>query len=242
MANKIKDLTGQKFGLLQVLELDNFKKDKRKYWICKCQCGNIKSMRQDVLQKATSCGCLRKEKLQNLNHYKDHTGQKYGKLTILYITEKRNSQLRPYWHCQCDCGAQCDVLITDLLSGHTTSCGCVKSKGEEFISQLLKENNISFEREKTFDSCYFQDSLLPARFDFYVNQQYLIQFDGKQHFQFSNQGWDTKENFIKTRKRDQIKNNWCKENNIPLIRIPYTQLKNLTLQDLLLEQSIFRLI
>lgn len=42
-----------------------------------------------------------------------------------------------------------------------------------------------------------------------------------------------------THKHDLIKSKWCKENNIPLIRIPYTHFKNLTLDDLLLNTSKF---
>ena len=40
-------------------------------------------------------------------------------------------------------------------------------------------------------------------------------------------------------KHDLIKSKWCKENNIPLIRIPYTHFDNLCLNDLLLETSNF---
>ena len=241
MANRIKDLKGQRFGLLQVIELDKSKEpNRRKYWICKCDCGNVKSIRQDSLQKAESCGCLRTAKLKTISRYKDHTGEKFGKLTVLYITDRRNTQSRPYWHCKCDCGTEVDVLITDLQSGHTTSCGCSNSKGELVISKILKENNISFEKEKTFDSCRFKDTNQLARFDFYVNNEYLIEYDGIQHFQYSGSGWDTEENFKKTQQRDSYKNQWCKENNIPLIRIPYTQLTNLKLKDLLLETTAFK--
>ena len=241
MANKIKDLTGQKFGILQVLELDKSKQpNRRKWWICKCQCGNIKSIRQDVLQKAESCGCLRVKKLQEKDKYKDHTGEKFGKLTVMYITDKRNTQQRPYWHCKCDCGNECDVLITDLQSGHTTSCGCNNSKGELKIGEILRENNIPFEMQKTFESCRFPDTNQLARFDFYVNNQYLIEFDGKQHFEYSGSGWDNKENFENTQKRDRFKNEWCIANNIPLIRIPYTKLKTLKLKDLLLNKDEFK--
>ena len=240
MANKIKDLTGQKFGILQVLQLDKSKEpNRRKWWICKCQCGNIKSIRQDALQKAESCGCLRTAKLKTITHYKDHTGEKYGKLTLLYITDKRNTQDRPYWHCRCECGNEIDVLIGDLQSGHTTSCGCVKSKGELKIGQLLTENKIPFEKQKTFDSCRFQDTNQLARFDFYVDNSYIIEFDGAQHFQFSNNGWNNEENFKRTQKRDEFKNQWCKENDIPLIRIPYIQLEALIIEDLLLKTTKF---
>lgn len=195
-------------------------------------------MRQDVIQKAKSCGCIRK-KVEP--HYKDHTGERYGKLTLMYITDKRNSQHRPYWHCKCDCGNEIDVVITDLISGHTTSCGCNNSKGEMIISQILRDNNIPFEKEKKFESCRFEDTNQQARFDFYLpNNNYLIEFDGIQHFKYSDSGWDTKETFERTQKRDKFKNKWCKEHNIPLIRIPYTKLKTLTLNDLLLETSEFK--
>ena len=99
---------------------------------------------------------------------------------------------------------------------------------EEKISKLLQQNNIYFEKEKTFGinskGGYY-------RFDFYVNNKYLIEYDGVQHFKESNP-WNCKA-------RDIEKNIWCKDNNIPLIRIPYTQLDKLCLEDLLLETSNF---
>ena len=50
---------------------------------------------------------------------------------------------------------------------------------------------------------------------------------------------DAEEQFKKTQEHDKYKNQWCKNNNIPLIRIPYTHLKDLCLEDLLLETSKF---
>lgn len=41
------------------------------------------------------------------------------------------------------------------------------------------------------------------------------------------------------KEKDNYKNDWCKNNNIPLIRIPYTHLKDLCIEDLLLETSTF---
>ena len=49
----------------------------------------------------------------------------------------------------------------------------------------------------------------------------------------------SKEDFEKTKIHDAYKNQWCKENNIPLIRIPYTHLKDLCIEDLQLETSKF---
>lgn len=130
----------------------------------------------------------------------------------------------------------------NLTSGATQSCGCLnQSHGELKIQQILKNNNIPYEMEKTFLSCVFEDSQQLARFDFYVNQSYIIEFDGEQHFTYDNRGWNTKEHFMRLRAHDTYKNHWCKDNNIPIIRIPYTHLDNLELSDLLLETSPFRL-
>lgn len=57
--------------------------------------------------------------------------------------------------------------------GTVQSCGCLKSVGEEKISQLLTENNISFNREKIFND------FKPYRYDFYVDNKYIIEYDGR---------------------------------------------------------------
>ena len=72
---------------------------------------------------------------------------------------------------------------------------------------------------------------------------YLIEFDGSQHFTYfyeeNNKGWNNKENFDITRKNDLIKNKYCFEHNIPLIRIPYNE--EYTFEDLKLETTRFLL-
>lgn len=51
----------------------------------------------------------------------------------------------------------------------------------------------------------------------------FIEYDGVLHFdQDSSHGWNNEENWLRTQANDKIKNQWCEENNIPLIRIPYT--------------------
>ena len=118
----------------------------------------------------------------------------------------------------------------DLRSGNTQSCGCSKlSHGEMKIKSLLEEYNIPFEQEKSFPDCVNPSTNRLLRFDFFVNNQYLIEFDGKQHYEQS-PNWEPLENI---QRRDRIKDAWCKEHNITLIRIPYTRLNTLTIEDLL---------
>ena len=102
------------------------------------------------------------------------------------------------------------------------------------IAKILKENNIPFIQEKTFSDCILPSGY-PARFDFYVNNKYLIEYDGEQHFKIG--GWCDEEEFTKIKKYDNIKNEYCKKNNIPLIRIPYTKYKELNINDLILKET-----
>ena len=126
--------------------------------------------------------------------------------------------------------------MKDIKSGNTKSCGCIKSHGEQRISEIFDINNIIYQKQYTPGVKYKK----PLHFDFAIlNEQnevlYCLEYDGKQHFEDSS--WN--EDFELIKLRDEIKNQWCKENNIPLIRIPYTHLKNLKIEDLLLETSNF---
>ena len=101
----------------------------------------------------------------------------------------------------------------------------------------MKEANIVYEQQKSFSSCINPITNKKLRFDFFVNNQYIIEYDGRQHLLFTNEGWNTQENFEDTQYRDNIKNKWCKENEIPIIRIPAISPNLLTINDLLLETS-----
>ena len=229
-----KIVIGQTFDRLTVLEQAEsvyIGGKKRGAFKCKCKCGNeIIVLREKLLSGNTrSCGCLKQE-MYNKNQL-DLTNQKFGKLTALYKTDKRTNDRRVIWHCKCDCGNECDVDAHSLKRGNTISCGCINSKGEQKIISLLQSQKIPFIKEKIFND------LISLRFDFWVDNKYIIEFDGIQHFQTKNSGWDTEEHLLKLQKNDKIKNEYCKKHNIPLIRIPYTHLSELELKDLMLETS-----
>lgn len=226
--NKAINLLGQRFGKLTVIEKAETNEEGT-FWMCKCDCGNVKKIKGRYLRNGDvkSCGCLY-----------DLTGQRYGKLTVIQQLPSQNNWSQ--WLCQCDCGNQKRVAGRHLRDGTIISCGCDnKSKGESKIIQILQDNNISFTREHTFDSCRFEESGKLARFDFYINNEYLIEYDGIQHFK-ANMGWNTEEELAQTQKRDAYKNQWCKDNAIPLIRIPYTHLDKLSINDLLLNTTTWR--
>ena len=96
-----------------------------------------------------------------------------------------NGNTSPVYLCKCDCGNECNVTAISLRSGHTASCGCLKSRGENKISNILSNAKITFEREKTFNTCKFPDSNALARFDFYLpDYNICIEYDGEQHFRY----------------------------------------------------------
>ena len=185
---------------------------------------------------AKSCGCLNKEvasKKATLS-YKDLTNQKFGKLTAKeYIgSSGKESAL---WLCHCDCGNNNFITTSaHLISGNTQSCGCLKSKGEEKIKLILQQHNINYEQEKIFSD-------LPLkRFDFYLpNFNLLIEYDGQQHYQ-NNGGWNSKENLENIQKRDKIKNEYALSHNIPLVRIPYWERDNITLDMLMGDKYLIK--
>lgn len=227
------DLTNQKFGKLLALEPTQRREYGSVVWKCICDCGNYCEASSDSLRLGVkkSCGCLVKNNL---------LGQRFGKVVVIEETQKR---LRDniVWKCRCDCGNIFYTTGVQLTrtNGSTLSCGCLLSKGEEKISKLLDENNIQYIKQKTFDNCRFPKTNAVAKFDFYVNNTYLIEFDGIQHYQYNNNGWNNEEKFKELKERDNFKTNWCRENHISIIRIPYTQYDNLSIKDLLLETSSF---
>lgn len=229
------DLTGLSFGKLTVIDRNyNYVKEKGikypvVYWNCHCECGKNTVVSGINLRsgKVFSCGCLRKEKT-----YRNLTGKIFNKLTVLEETEEREgSSIK--WLCRCNCGNLVKVSSSSLVSGNTQSCGCLNSKGEEQICKILRENNIVFEQQKTFLDCRTSPKNPPLRFDFYINNSFLLEFDGRQHFSSDSSGWNTEELFEKTVTRDRIKNDYCKKHNIPLKRIPYWRLKTLTIEQIM---------
>ena len=97
---------------------------------------------------------------------------------------------------------------------------CNNSKGELKIIKYLENNKIQFETQKTFNGLKYKQSLY---YDFYLSDYNIcIEFDGEQHF--TKYRFEKDDKKLKIRQlRDQIKNNFCKNNDIKLIRIKYNE-------------------
>ena len=108
------------------------------------------------------------------------------------------------------------------------------SSYEEKVIQLLKQSGIKFQREKTFSDLKGGS----FRYDFYLpTLNICIEVDGEQHFKQINRFQKTRADFLKQQEHDRIKNSYCLAHNIPLYRIPYWEIKNLTIPTLLFQNK-----
>ena len=234
------DLTGKTFGrLLVVAESDKIvTQNGRSHisWLCKCTCGNEIVVRGDCLRNGhtVSCGCKRKEILNQAgkNRVENLVGNIYGKLKVIQDSGNRDSSGGVIWECKCECGNIVYVSASNLTRKKepTVSCGCAKSKGELKIIDILNELNINFITQKRFSDCIYPDTSRQLVFDFYLlDYNMLIEYDGEQHFHITK---NDRFNYEELNKRDRFKNEWCNKNNIPLIRIPYTDYNQLNAENM----------
>ena len=238
------NIVGNKYGKITVIEeLKIHKKGQHIKYRCVCDCGNEKIIQGIHLVSGAivSCGC------RKAGAREDIIGKIYGRLTVVEELPSNHMENKPRekhicYKCDCSCGTKGHIVRGESLrSGATLSCGCLKSKGEEKIATLLSESNIQFLRQKTFSSFKSEEGRYFS-YDFYISydeHEYIIEFDGGQHFLYSQRGWCNEDKFKKTRKHDLIKNQYCFDNGIPIIRIPHSHFASLKIEDLLLDKSNF---
>lgn len=124
---RLVDMTGRRVGRLVALERAVSSR-RVAYWLCACDCGNRCVVNGSDLRRGitSSCGCYRAE-LTSTATLKDLTGQRFGILTVV----NRESEIGDgavRWRCICDCGSVTVKMATNLKTGHTTSCGCLKRR------------------------------------------------------------------------------------------------------------------
>lgn len=226
---KYKHLIGTKINKWTILNIipPNEKYD-HVFAKCQCECGTIKETRLLYITNGHSkdCGCGRKERLKEVRT-KNLVGQRFGKLVVSEMLEQRNKNGRIIYRCKCDCGSEVDVLGNSLTTYHTSSCGCLVSYWNMYIQQFLEDIKIEYKSEYTV---FIGDNYY--RYDFYLPQYNLfIEYDGQQHYEpVRFHGDNIKSNiddFKKVQEHDKIKNKYCEENNINLLRIPYWETKNI---------------
>ena len=159
-------------------------------------------------------------------------GQRFGKLLVIKDSGQRTESGNVIWECLCDCGNIVYVSTSNLQNGSVRSCGCIHTSwGVHRVRQILNDNHIKYTTEKTYKDCK-NETGQALRYDFYVNDTFLLEVDGQQHF-YATGGWNRPERFEVCQKNDKIKNEYAKSYNIPLKRIPYWDWDKITLENIM---------
>lgn len=155
-----------------------------------------------------------------------------------------NAKRHNYYEFECTkCGARSFHMppsnTSDLNACHCAACADIKYRGPKVIAQYLDKYHIPYQREFKFDNCRYK-ATLPFDFAiFYPTGQLkcLIEYDGEQHYKFIKHWHGDDEGFKLQQLRDKIKTEYCKQNKIKLIRIPYTEYENI--EKILKDNMIF---
>jgi hypothetical protein len=143
---KINDLKGARFGKLVVIEFQGLNNHRKSLWLCKCDCGNKKTVVGNSLSSGlvVSCGCYLSEQTKK-RFTKDIANQKFGKLTVI----KRNGSTKEgkskiaLWLCLCECGNEITVRGSELRNGRTKSCGCLQRERASIVNSTHKMSKMN---------------------------------------------------------------------------------------------------
>lgn len=135
---------------------------------------------------------------------------------------------------ECSCGNIFERTITQIRRRKGAFCPkCKCSYGIRVIEKFLADNNILYKREFKFDECKYKNKL---PFDFYLpDYNMCIEYDGEQHFR-PLKHWGGEDKFQLLKIRDSIKDDFCKKNNIKLLRISYKD--NDCIEDILMKNML----
>ena len=248
---KSKNLIGKVFGELTVLE-DSGKRasDGTIIYRCSCSCGNLdflistSELTRTEERARTHCN----NSIHTINNL---TGQTFGDLEVIEIDKTSIGSGKIKWYCKChNCNRKdlVSILGNSLLMGQSNSCGCGHSlsRGAAKTQSILQEAKLDIIQEYSFNNLINPNTKQKLRFDFAIfnnnKLKYLIEYDGEQHFKYqynSGKSWNTESHYKETIYKDNLKNEYCIKNNIPLYRIPYTDIKDINkLQDILQEKYL----
>lgn len=229
-----KDERGNRYGHFIVKNFAGRNKHGEILWNCQCDCGAFEIRSGVILRYQGNNAMCEECRRKNMSKVRlnDLTGQTINELYVEKRVGFRKVSGLATYQCLClNCGNRIIADSGALTYGDQISCGCINSSGEYKITKILQELNIPFKKQFKINEC--RDKLpLPFDFAIFDTQEKLcclIEFQGRQHYYRSKGSWwETEEQFQDRLKRDQIKRNYCKNNNIPLIEIPYTQIDKLS--------------
>jgi len=132
-------MIGKVFGKLTVIADAGKIKDGRLHWLCRCECGTEKPIREYYLVsgKSRSCGCAFQRPAAPVKT--DLPGKTFGRLTVISYEGRLGNDRRHHWRCKCECGNETVVAERYLLEGRTLSCGCIKAEGTHVVHGMARK-------------------------------------------------------------------------------------------------------
>ena len=200
------------------------------------------------------CGCERTiagERMDDLSVYNDEAKELCRKCEFEFVRMGRDNKgyVSVYYICthHREAGVQ-HMRIYNMRRSNIIGCPyCVDKKkfkfshGEKAIKQFFDDHNINYIQEYRFNDCR-ETTTLP--FDFYLpNKNTVVEYDGEHHYhpvQFNGiSEAAAQKDFNDIQRHDKIKNQYCADNDIKLIRIPYWDKSNIN--DILSENLLHKL-
>lgn len=159
---------------------------------------------------------------------KYYPGMKIGPYEILFEREapKKDGKIRQGIFICPNCNEEWEARLSDVASGKAKQCKKCSmkrvgpSKGEKRVAETLEKLEIEYKEQYTYKDCVNPKTKACLFFDFYLPKyNCCIEYDGIQHYKETHFSHD---DLGDRQYRDSIKDDYCKEHNIKLIRIPYT--------------------
>lgn len=209
--------------------LGSYEGKDRKIKIMHSECGNVFKMTPHAFLQGQRCPqCQHRGYRKTTEEFKKEVLNLVGKEYVVigkYVTNQTKIKMQ-----HSNCGLIYKVTPNAFLSHGNRCPNCVdnkRSKGAIQVEEFLKKNNLQYKREYKLKDCKNIESL---PFDFAVfdgnKLLALIEYDGRQHFE-PVKLFGGKENLKYTQRNDSIKNKYCVDNKIFLIRIPYYKRKKI---------------
>lgn len=202
-------------GISDIELLGEYKGSRKKIKVKNTNCGHIYEAIASNIERGSGCPVC--HGMKDTNKFIEEIDRKYPNAYKINGKYKNNRTPISVTH---RCGYTWNVIPKDLL-GSERCPKCIKSKGELYIQKYLVDNGIEYESQFKIDDC--RDTL-PLPFDFMIivnKKMKLIEFDGSQHYNHSELF-----NNKNVAEHDKIKNDYCLEHKIPLLRIPYWWLRS----------------
>lgn len=181
-----------------------------------CNCGNVWKSRCADINKGKWCmQCSNRPKItnENVDRFLKENNKSFTR-----VGDYQNARKPIYFLCHiCNKLFKCSY---DNMTRLDTGCShCKQSKGEKEVARILDDLQISYKSQVTYEGLTGLNGGL-LKFDFglnFNNRVLLIEYDGEYHFEKLYEN----DNYERLVEHDKTKNRFCKENNIPLLRIPY---------------------